>query len=167
MVSRGQALYDKNVAEAEARLIAFEESLRTLDGDLNLSLVQLDRIDHHASKNETVFTADQYGFIKSEIVTVESQNHDDGSRTSIGGFSHGSLIIQDEGGNEAKPKEKSFWKGAKSQIETDKLRCKKWQKMLTAIRNKKNQKKLKSRARKGIPNSMRGQAWPVLANVDL
>ena len=102
MVSR-QSIEEQNVEEAEAKLSAFEESLRTLDGDLNLSLIQLDRIDlgQGDSKPETevVFTADQYGFIKSEITTEEAKSdvdENESSRTSIVGFTRGSLIIEDD-----------------------------------------------------------------------
>ena len=39
--------------------------------------------------------------------------------------------------------------------------------MLEALKNEgKTHSKLKSRARKGIPDSVRGIAWPILADTD-
>ena len=50
----------------------------------------------------------------------------------------------------------------------DRRRCQKWFDMLDSIKSgaKIDRKKLKSRARKGIPDSMRGLAWPILSNSD-
>ena len=50
----------------------------------------------------------------------------------------------------------------------DRRRCTKWFDMLDQIKSgeKIDRKKLKSRARKGIPDSMRGLAWPILSNSD-
>jgi len=49
----------------------------------------------------------------------------------------------------------------------DRLRCSKWFDMLEALKNSgKTSRKLKTRARKGIPESIRGIAWPILAGAD-
>ena len=49
----------------------------------------------------------------------------------------------------------------------DRLRCKKWFEMLELLkRTGKSSRKLKSRTRKGIPDSIRGVAWPVIAGAD-
>lgn len=51
--------------------------------------------------------------------------------------------------------------------ETDRNRCSKWFDMLELLKNSgKAHSKLKSRTRKGIPESIRGIAWPILAGVD-
>ena len=51
----------------------------------------------------------------------------------------------------------------------DRRRCQKWFDMLDQIKAGEkpiDRKKLKSRARKGIPDSMRGLAWPILSQSD-
>ena len=50
----------------------------------------------------------------------------------------------------------------------DRRRCQKWFDMLDQIKSgqKIDHAKLKSRARKGIPDSMRGLAWPILSKSD-
>ena len=51
----------------------------------------------------------------------------------------------------------------------DRRRCAKWFDMLDTIKSGEkpiDRKKLKSRARKGIPDSMRGLAWPILSKSD-
>ena len=51
--------------------------------------------------------------------------------------------------------------------EQDRKRCLKWFDMLEVLKNEgKTHSKLKSRARKGIPESIRGIAWPVIADTD-
>ena len=51
--------------------------------------------------------------------------------------------------------------------EVDRKRCIKWFDMLEALKNEgKTHSKLKKRARKGIPDSVRGVAWPILADTD-
>lgn len=51
--------------------------------------------------------------------------------------------------------------------ETDRRRCSKWFDMLELLKNSgKAHSKLKSRTRKGIPESIRGIAWPILAGID-
>ena len=51
--------------------------------------------------------------------------------------------------------------------EVDRRRCSKWFEMLLALKNEgKTHSKLKSRARKGIPDSIRGIAWPTIAGAD-
>ena len=51
--------------------------------------------------------------------------------------------------------------------EVDRLRCLKWFDMLEPLKNNgKAHSKLKSRARKGIPDSVRGIAWPIIAGTD-
>ena len=51
--------------------------------------------------------------------------------------------------------------------EVDRKRCAKWFDMLEVLKNNnKVHSKLKTRARKGIPDSIRGIAWPILAGVD-
>ena len=54
-----------------------------------------------------------------------------------------------------------------SDPETERRRCAKWFDMLDQLkRSGKSYRKLKSRARKGIPDSIRGVAWPILAGSD-
>jgi len=49
----------------------------------------------------------------------------------------------------------------------ERRRCAKWFDMLDSLkRTGKSYRKLKSRARKGIPDSIRGVAWPILAGAD-
>ena len=49
----------------------------------------------------------------------------------------------------------------------DRRRCSKWFDMLELLKNNnKIHKKLKTRARKGIPEAIRGIAWPILAGSD-
>ena len=51
--------------------------------------------------------------------------------------------------------------------QVDRKRCAKWFDMLEVLKNNnKVHSKLKTRARKGIPDSIRGIAWPILAGVD-
>ena len=51
--------------------------------------------------------------------------------------------------------------------EVDRRRCSKWFDMLEALKNNgEAHSKLKSRSRKGIPDSIRGIAWPILAGSD-
>lgn len=51
--------------------------------------------------------------------------------------------------------------------EVDRRRCSKWFDMLEALKNSgKTHNKLKTRARKGIPDSIRGVAWPILAGTE-
>lgn len=54
-----------------------------------------------------------------------------------------------------------------AEAEVDRRRCSKWFDMLEALKNNgKPHSKLKTRARKGIPDSIRGIAWPILAGAD-
>ena len=49
----------------------------------------------------------------------------------------------------------------------ERRRCQKWFEMLDTLkRTGKSSRKLKSRTRKGIPDSIRGVAWPILAGAD-
>ena len=51
--------------------------------------------------------------------------------------------------------------------DVDRRRCSKWFDMLEALKNSgKSHSKLKTRARKGIPDSIRGISWPILARTD-
>ena len=51
--------------------------------------------------------------------------------------------------------------------QVERKRCSKWFDMLEVLKNSgKTSSKLKSRARKGIPDSIRGIAWPILAGAD-
>ena len=51
--------------------------------------------------------------------------------------------------------------------EVERKRCAKWFDMLESLQKSgRVNAKLKSRARKGIPDSIRGIAWPILAGID-
>ena len=126
---------EKNRADHDFQVEKFEADLCLCDGDLNFF--------YETFKRQT---DDSFGYIREQPAAEQS------SRNSFGLFTGGG---QSNSSNRQIPSKDVY----------DKAREEKWLHMLAEVgQNKFSDKKLKERCRKGIPDYLRGRAWPVISN---
>lgn len=130
--------------------------LRRSTGDAN-------KINRERALAEEKFQTNRDPASDFDVIGLETEPGEESRVTSLCRLMRGSLSIEVK-----QPEPKKVRKQSIVELETDRRRSGKWIYMIRKLKlgEKVSRSDLKRRARKGIPDSVRGSAWPILVQSD-